>query len=434
MSDNTLKLILLVLFAMLLASCGGESNGQQGNSRGEGIRIPTVEAVASMYGSLPLEERLTGSVKARNQIEIFPEISAQITQVLVNDGDRVEEGQVLVRLRDSEIRERLNQATSGYQIAIAQVRQAENNLNQAESNLRRVRQLAERDLGSAAELEQIEAELESAKASLQLAIAQREQASSVVSERRTALGNTEIKAPISGVVGQRNAEVGQQVGPGTRLFEIGDTDLMRVRVMLTEQMLGYIDNDQNVLISTPSLPDTLLRARVSRISPFLNPVSHTTHAEIDVDNRDGLLLPGMFVTVDILYGDSEKATLIPNSAIYRHPRDGTIGVYVAGSIGTELDFEEDERPEVFGPTSVEFRQIDVVARGRMMSGVHGIDEDQWVVTLGHNLITSRNATQAVIRATEWDHIIDLQQMQSRDLLNMIREKIARRNGSSGSGA
>lgn len=434
MSDNTLKLILLVLFAMLLASCGGESNGQQGNSRGEGIRIPTVEAVASMFGSLPLEERLTGSVKARNQIEIFPEISAQITQVLVNDGDRVEEGQVLVRLRDSEIRERLNQATSGYQIAIAQVRQAENNLNQAESNLRRVRQLAERDLGSAAELEQIEAELESAKASLQLAIAQREQASSVVSERRTALGNTEIKAPISGVVGQRNAEVGQQVGPGTRLFEIGDTDLMRVRVMLTEQMLGYIDNDQNVLISTPSLPDTLLRARVSRISPFLNPVSHTTHAEIDVDNRDGLLLPGMFVTVDILYGDSEKATLIPNSAIYRHPRDGTIGVYVAGSIGTELDFEEDERPEVFGPTSVEFRQIDVVARGRMMSGVHGIDEDQWVVTLGHNLITSRNATQAVIRATEWDHIIDLQQMQSRDLLNMIREKIARRNGSSGSGA
>lgn len=434
MSDNTLKLLLFILFAMLLASCGGESNGQQGNSRGEGIRIPTVEAVASMYGSLPLEERLTGSVKARNQIEIFPEISAQITQVLVNDGDRVEEGQVLVRLRDSEIRERLNQATSGYQIAIAQVRQAENNLNQAESNLRRVRQLAERDLGSAAELEQIEAELESAKASLQLAIAQREQASSVVSERRTALGNTEIKAPISGVVGQRNAEVGQQVGPGTRLFEIGDTDLMRVRVMLTEQMLGYIDNDQNVLISTPSLPDTLLRARVSRISPFLNPVSHTTHAEIDVDNRDGLLLPGMFVTVDILYGDSEKATLIPNSAIYRHPRDGTIGVYVAGSIGTELDFEEDERPEVFGPTSVEFRQIDVVARGRMMSGVHGIDEDQWVVTLGHNLITSRNATQAVIRATEWDHIIDLQQMQSRDLLNMIREKIARRNGSSSSGA
>ena len=419
---------------MVLASCSGDNSGEKNYTRGEGTRIPTVEAVASMYGSLPLEERLTGSVRARNQIDIFPEISAQVTQVLVNDGDRVDEGQVLVRLRDSEIRERLNQATSGYQIAVAQVRQAENNLSQAESNLRRVRQLAERDLGSAAELEQLEAELESAKASLQLAVAQREQASSVVSERRTALGNTEIKAPISGVVGQRDAEVGQQVGPGARLFEIGDTDLMRVRVMLTEQMLGYIETDQNVLITTPSQPDTLLRARVSRISPFLNPVSHTTHAEIDVDNMDGLLLPGMFVTVDILYGDSEKATLIPNSAIYRHPRDGTIGVYVAGSIGMELDFEDDVRPEVFGPTSVEFRQIDVVARGRMMSGVHGIEEDQWVVTLGHNLITSRNATQAVIRATEWEHIIDLQKMQSRDLLTMIREKIARRNGNSASDA
>jgi HlyD family secretion protein len=434
MSVNSLKLLFLALLIFFLVSCSGDSSGQQNNSRGDGVRIPTVEAVASMYGSLPLEERLTGSVRARNQVEIYPEISAQITQVLVNDGDRVEQGQVLVRLRDSEIRERLNQATSGFQIAIAQVRQAENSLNQAESNLRRVRQLADRDLGSAAELERLEAEVESAKASLQLAVAQREQASSVVSERRTALEHTEIKAPISGVVGQRNAEIGQQVSPGTFLFEIGDTELMRVRVMLTEQMLGYISTDQNVLITTPSLPDTLLRAKVSRISPFLNPVSHTTHAEIDVENKEGLLLPGMFVTVDILYGDSENATLIPNSAIYRHPRDGTVGVYVAGSIGTELEFDDDDRPEVFGPTPVEFRQINVVARGRMMSGVHGIDEDQWVVTLGHNLITSRNATQAVIRATEWEHIIDLQQMQSRDLLNMIREKIARRNGSGGSGA
>ena len=434
MSVNSLNLLFLALSVIFIVSCSGDSSGQQGNSRGDGVRIPTVEAVVSMYGSLPLEERLTGSVRARNQVEIYPEISARITQVLVNDGDRVEQGQVLVRLRDSEISERLNQATSGFQIAVAQVRQAENSLSQAESNLRRVRQLADRDLGSAAELERLEAEVESAKASLQLAVAQREQASSVVSERRTALGNTEIKAPISGVVGRRSAEIGQQVGPGSRLFEIGDTDMMRVRVMLTEQMLGYVSTGQTVLITTPSLPDTLLRASVSRISPFLNPVSHTTHAEIDVDNSDGLLLPGMFVTVDILYGDSEQATLIPNSAIYRHPRDGSIGVYVAGSIGTELEFEDDERPEVFGPTSVEFRQIDVVARGRMMSGVHGVDEDQWVVTLGHNLITSRNATQAVIRATEWEHIIDLQQMQSRDLLNLIREKIARRNGSRGSGA
>ena len=434
MSVNSLNLLFLALSVIFIVSCSGDSSGQQGNSRGDGVRIPTVEAVVSMYGSLPLEERLTGSVRARNQVEIYPEISARITQVLVNDGDRVEQGQVLVRLRDSEISERLNQATSGFQIAVAQVRQAENSLSQAESNLRRVRQLADRDLGSAAELERLEAEVESAKASLQLAVAQREQASSVVSERRTALGNTEIKAPISGVVGRRSAEIGQQVGPGSRLFEIGDTDMMRVRVMLTEQMLGYVSTGQTVLITTPSLPDTLLRASVSRISPFLNPVSHTTHAEIDVDNSDGLLLPGMFVTVDILYGDSESATLIPNSAIYRHPRDGSIGVYVAGSSGTELEFEDDERPEVFGPTSVEFRQIDVVARGRMMSGVHGVDEDQWVVTLGHNLITSRNATQAVIRATEWEHIIDLQQMQSRDLLNLIREKIARRNGSRGSGA
>jgi HlyD family secretion protein len=430
-----IKLVASLLpAAMLLASCYGNENSDGNRNSAENARIPTVEAVLSLSGSLPLEERLTGTVRARNQIDIYPEISAPVTEVLVNDGDRVREGEVLVRLRESEIREQLNQATSGNQIAVARVRQAESDLSQAESGLRRTKSLVDRDLGSAAELERLEAEVESARAALQLAIAQREQASSLVSERRTALENTEIRAPVSGVVGQRNAETGQQVNSSTRLFELGDIDYMRIRVVLTEQMLGYIEAGHTALISTPALPDTLIRAEVSRISPFLNPVTHTTHAEIDVDNRDGLLKPGMFVTVDILYGESESATLIPNSAIYRHPRDGTVGVYVASAMDAELDFDDEDRPEVFGPTQMEFRQIEVVARGRMMSGVTGVERDQWVVTLGHNLLTTRDASRAVIRITEWDHILNLQQMQSRDLLDLIREKIARRNGDSGSGA
>ena len=56
-------------------------------------------------------------------------------------------------------------------------------------------------------------------------------------------------------------------------------------------------------------------------------------AEIEVDQHDGLLRPGMFVTVDVQYGESELAALVPNSAIYRHPRDGRTGVYAASLTG-----------------------------------------------------------------------------------------------------
>jgi HlyD family secretion protein len=420
-------LIPLVISLASLSACSGNDANQ--NSAQRSRPVPTVEAVVAQFGSLPLEERLNGSVRAFNQTDILAEFSAPIVEVLVNNGETVRAGQPLVRLRNTEALERLRQGEASLQISQAQRDQASTRLQQQRAQLQRMQELASRDLQSQAELELLQSEVSNLEAALRLNEAQVRQAESVLQERRNDLAVTTIMAPISGVVGQRNAEVGQQVNASTRLFQIGNLERMRVQVTLTEIMLSRIDVGMRAQLSSPAFGDSVITANVTRISPFLNPVTHTAEAEIEVPNPGGLLRPGMFVTVDIFYGDSEQATLVPNNAIYRHPREGYQGIFVAPSLGQELNFaysEGQEIPQTIGPTEVEFQRVEIVARGRMVTAVRGVEPHSHIVTLGQNLLAD-GGNSARVRQVDWDHIMNLQQMQARDLIRIIQERGTRRS-------
>jgi RND family efflux transporter MFP subunit len=349
--------------------------------------------------------------------------------VLAYDGDGVASGAPLVRLRDTEFEEQRQQALAGLQVAEARVKQAEANNARVQAALNRTETIVERNLGSRAELEIAQAEALSAEAELQLMRAERQQAASLVAERVSALGETVIRAPITGVVGGRNAEVGQLATTGTPLFVIGDPASMRVTITLTQRMLGYIKTGTRVNIFPDAALDDAIEASISRISPFLHPVTRTTNAEIEVDQDDGVRLrPGMFVTVDVLYGESQVSSLVPNNAIYSQVRDGREGVYVASldEANRPLEGRGAELPrsdlDPSGPVAVQFVPVSVVARGRLATAIDGVEPGQWVVTVGHHLLASSESSQAVVQPTPWDHIMRLQQMQTRDLLDMIRRR------------
>src|SRR5690625_7073786 len=100
---------------------------------------------------------------------------------------------------------------------------------------------------------------------------------------------------------------------------------------------------QTVEITSEILPDTVLPAQITRISPFLGQGNFSTEAEIELQSSEDLLLPGMFVTVDVFYGESEEATLVPLSAIYTKPQSGEVGIYVATSVGMEPEDRKSTR-------------------------------------------------------------------------------------------
>jgi HlyD family secretion protein len=413
--------LTLTLAGLLSYGCSSNSNDSR---NGRGQLIPAVEAVKAQVGSLPLTERLSGVVKAINQVEIYPEISALVIAVHVQNGDDVVKGQPLVSLRDKEFQERLKQSRAAHQIAQAQQRQAEAKLKEIQSELNRAKTLADKNLTSQAELETIETQALSAEADVELARARVDQALANMAEQEEALTQTIIRAPVDGTVGNRNAEIGMMVDPGTRLFTLGLLDSVRVQIVLTDRKLNYIETGQRTEILSSMLPSGMESAKISRISPFLHPVTHSTEAEIDLPNPKHYLKSGMFVTVDVYYGESEQATLIPLSALYENPLSGATGVYVARDTLNKIPAEPLETGgtgTLTDPVPFIFIPVDVIARGRMTAGVRGIEPGEWVITIGQDLLGGQ-AGEAKVRPVDWQWVDHLQNLQREDLLDDVMQK------------
>jgi len=413
-------LVLLIGFFALMNGC----NNNNGKKKPNGP-VPLVEAVQAHHGKLPLTQRLSGRVEAQNQIAVYPEVSAPIVEVRVKNSDTVKAGDVLVKLRDKEFRERFNQAVAGHGIAAAQLKQARAQFAEADAEYNRMKSLMEQGMTSPSELETAETRAVSAEANVSLAEARLAQAAASVAERQETLAQTTVRAPIPGSVGNRNAEIGMLVTGSTRLFTLGQLDAVRVEVSLTDRMLTYVQQGQRCQVSAPHTLADPVEGTISRISPFLNPVTHSTVAEIDLPNPDGRLVPGMFVSVDIFYGESDEATIVPMSALYEHPATGVTGVYASNeslNIRETAKTADDTTDDRSDPVQFRFIPVEVVARGRMEAGVRGLEPDLWVMTLGQNLLAGEDG-KARVKRVSWDWVHKLQKLQREDLMEeVIREK------------
>ncbi len=414
------------LLALSAAACG-TSEGKNP----EGPTTPAVEAVEARYGALPLRERLTGTVRARGQVAIYAESSGPVVEVLAKNGDRVRAGDPLVRIRAEVSRSQLQQSEAGLASARANRDRAQATVDDLERRFERSQQLVESSFISQEEYEALRTELATARAGLAQAEAQVRRAEGELGASQESVRQTVVRAPIDGTVGRRNAEVGMFVTGSTPLFTIGRLDEMEIDVPITQEMLARIRTGQTAEIRSESLPDTVILAEVSRVSPFIEPGSFSAEVQIDVGNPEGVLLPGMFVTVDVLYGESEQATLVPKSAIYEDPGTGAIGVYVTPSIGLEVplvmaEAGVDGPAPMTPPTPGEFRRVDVLAEGRHVVGVSGIEPGTWVVVVGQHLLSSQDPTagapRARVRPISWERLLELQGLQREDLLRQYMEK------------
>ena len=414
---------------MLPGCYDAESNGAREAERAA-QSIPAVEVVRAVSGALPLERRLSGTVRASNQVAIYPEISAPVVRVVASDGDYVRGGQALAYLRDTEFRDELRQAEASLEIAQAQAREAEAVLRELRSRLDRTRELAEKQFQSEQELQALEAQVDRADASYAQSQARIEQARATVSQQQESLRRTVVRAPISGHVARSDIEVGSRVDPNTHMFTMGDLSSVRVEVAVTDEMLGQITTGQTALITGGSLGERFVRGEISRISPFLQSGSFSAEAEIDVENTDGLLRPGMFVMVDVHYGESEQATIVPLSALYENPNTGDMGIFVAPELGEEVPidvpetYDEDDPPPLSEPTPMVFKPVTVLAQGREMAGVQGVQVGEWVVTVGQNLLATsvRENVTARVRVIPWERVVSLQRLQDQDLLREFMAK------------
>jgi RND family efflux transporter MFP subunit len=377
--------------------------------------VPLVEAVPARRGALPLVHRVSGVVRAHNQVAIRPEFSAVVTEVLVESGQAVEKGQALAQLQPDLHRQALREGEASVQLALAEAAAARARVTELEAQATRTRKLAEQAIVSDLEKETQEAQLAAARASVRRAAARAQEARATLGARQSTLDRTVIRSPIAGRVGRREIEVGMLVTPATVLFVVGDLGRVVVDLPISEKMLAQVQPGMPVEIGGAALGDRKIAASLTRFSPFLSTGSFTTTGEVDLDNPDGRLLPGMFVTADIAYAQSQEATLVPVSALWEDPRTGQLGVYVADQRAATATGET-------GPHPTRFRSVQIRADGRATAGVEGVNAGEWVVTIGQHLLAGAQQPTARVRTASWDKVLELQARQREHLLARFLEK------------
>jgi HlyD family secretion protein len=434
-------IVLPLLAAALTTGCGGSHAEDAGlNPRETSTAIPAVEVVQSRRGALPLLQRLTGTVRARGEVAIYPQTSGAIVEVFAQNGQSVHKGEPLVRIQAVGSQAQLEQARSALEVARAAKTEAEANLARLEAQYRRNAALGEEGLVPVDTVATLRTQMAAARAAAARAAAEVSVADAVVAERADAHQQLIVRAPIAGRVGQRNAEVGMRVDEQTALFIVGRLEQVRVEVPVTQEILTRVRRGQRVEIGVQGSTAPPIVAEVARISPFLAPGSYSAEVEVDVANPTGPLVSGMFVTATIFYGESEQATLVPASAIYDHPATGEVGVYLtthmpSGAVAQRSPMPvltvsadkddaatDDRRP---APIRLHFRAVEIVAEGPQTTGIRGVEAGAWVVVVGQHLLSAQageGPPQARVRRIAWDRILDLQRLQRDDLLRDFMDR------------
>jgi RND family efflux transporter MFP subunit len=139
-----------------------------------------------------------------------------------------------------------------------------------------------------------------------------------VAAAQKAVTDTAIRAPISGYVSDRVADVGEFISPNTpnsKIATIVRTSTLRVRIDVPEQEIGKIANGQGISLQTSAYPDRNFAGVVARVSPSVSTTARTLVVEAEVQNTEGLLKPGQFATVRIVQSKPEPAVMIPVTAV-----------------------------------------------------------------------------------------------------------------------
>lgn len=293
-------------------------------------------------GDLTVMVSATGNLAPTNEVTVGSELSGLITEVLVDNNDRVRKGQVLAKLDTSRLQDTVAQSTAALRSAEASVMQAEATQAQTRATVRRQEQVYRISGGqvpSATELDTARADHARAVAGVATAKAAVEQARAQLSSDQTQLSKALIKSPVDGVVLSRSIEPGQTVAASLNapvLFTIAeDLRQMRLEVKVDEADVGQVSKGQRATFEVDAFPGRTFPATIERVDVGANATSSSSSsstttattsgvvaytARLTVSNRDGLLRPGMTATADIITTEKKNILLVPTAALRFTPK------------------------------------------------------------------------------------------------------------------
>lgn len=289
--------------------------------------------------------KLPGQLKPYDEVNIYARVNGFVKEVLVDRGTEVRKGQVLLRLEAPELESQMQAANSKYL-------QAQENATASKEKYKRLKEAAAEE-GAVAPLD---LDMAASRMKADEAVVMSEQSN--VTSMKNIVNYLTITAPFDGVIVQRNISNGGLVGPGGKSTELPMLVLqhlqkLRLEVFIPEAYVDKVDLKRPVSFVFNSMPDRENTARISRSANALSSM-RSEAVEIDVNNQNQQLKPGMYAEVKIPLLSEARSLLVPNNAVVRSTERQYI-IKVQNGKAHLVDIKEglktNEYTEVFGDVS-----------------------------------------------------------------------------------
>lgn len=303
--------LILILFVCYLAYWLFNKPASHAPEKIKPIPVSVTQVTSEL---LPQSITAVGTIYADQSVALSAQIAGAVTQILVPQGQAVEQGAALIQLDDATYRANLESA------------QAQLTLSQLDFD--RMNKLAKEKALAKQQLDQAKAELKQKQAAVAIAQAN--------------LAKTTIRAPFAGALGAKQVNIGQYVTVGEALATLVDTSNLKVSYLVPENLLPEIKLSQKVIVHSSNYPHKQFVGEVNFIAPAINLTSRSVEVQAKINNPDELLKPGQFVKVTQITNANQQALVIPAQSLVPSIEGQRVYVVVNGR-ARAVPVEVDER-------------------------------------------------------------------------------------------
>lgn len=344
---NSLSIITLV--SLILISCG--SDAKKKTPKNKKAKIQIVEVLQPLYQSFIADIKIIGKANANKVVLVHAMESGIVSSIVVDIGDQVQKGQTLALIQNPELFQEENKFMSDYNVA-----------KSTHDRLQRI-YLRTPDLIMASDVEEAEGKYIVSKARLE-AIQNR-------------ISYLTIKAPFSGFVTKRLADIGSLVQSGLKqsspiaLFEIQQTNPIRLTVAVPESDAFSVQVGTEVEIEFPELSGANFLGKVTRSAKVLDPASKTMQIEIDLPNKDSKIISGMYANVSIKLKSRSGIISLPLTTKFTFKNEDCIWIVEKGKakrMGVKVGLRDATFFEVLNSEIDTSTLVVSAGKGRLVNG------------------------------------------------------------------
>jgi len=288
--------------ALLISACAQEGAEPDTTEAEEEIVAIPVEIGRPTRGDIVAVYSGTAPIEAFAEADVIAKVAGEVREILVEEGDDVEQGQVLARLDGDRLRLELDQSQA--------------NLRKLQRDFERNVDLKEKGLISTGDFDKIRYDMEALEASYNLA--------------KLELDYTQIRAPISGVISDRFIRLGNTISANDPAFRVTSFDPLVAYLHVPEREYRNIAKDQIVGIDIDALQGQRIIASVTRVSPIVDPQTGTFKITIEISDVEQRIKPGMFGRISIVYDRHTNVLQIPRSTILEESGETSVFVVEDG--------------------------------------------------------------------------------------------------------